>query len=155
MLSRLRAEAIRPSFVSTALAESLAQAMLIEWSHAVCIPQYEDASRGGLLPRHLRIIDEYLEGLCGESPSVSAIAQACGFSERYFAQLFKRHTQQSIGAYLKSMQIEKAKSLLMGSDLPLKAIAFHLGFKTPSNFFVAFRAATGQTPATFRRINHH
>jgi len=152
MLSRLMTEAIRPGFVSTAVADSLGQAMLVEWSHTV-LSQEEKHGRGRLLPRHFGIIDEYLATLSCKAPSVSAIAQACGFSERYFAKLFREQTKQTIGQYLKAAQMSKAQSYLLQSELPLKEIAHRLGFSTPANFSDAFRAATGATPGRFRSEN--
>jgi len=152
MLSRLMTEAIRPGFVSAAVAESLGQAMLVEWSHAV-LSQETKHERGRLLPWHFRIVDDYLAALSCEAPSVAAIARACGFSERYFAKLFRTQTNQTIGQYLKAAQISKAQSYLLQSELPLKEVAHRLGFSTPGNFSDAFRAATGVTPGRYRVEN--
>jgi AraC family transcriptional regulator len=152
MFIRLMTEALHPGFVSRAVVESLGQAMLVEWSHAI-LSQESKQERGRLLPRHLHIIDEYLADFTGEPPTVSAIAQACGFSERYFAKLFRDCTNQSIGSYIKSAQVAKAQHYLLQTDLPLKEIAYRLGFKRPSNFSDAFRAATGETPGRFRTAN--
>jgi AraC-like DNA-binding protein len=149
---RLMTEALHPGFVSTAVVESLGQAMLVEWSHAV-LSQEPDQSRGRLRPRHFKIIEEYLATLQGEAPSVAAIARACGFSERHFAKLFRAQTSRPIGQYLKAAQISKAQNYLLQTDLPLKEIAHRLGFSRPSNFSDAFRAATGQPPGRFRSIN--
>jgi AraC family transcriptional regulator len=152
IFTRLMTEALHPGFVSESLVHSLGQAMLVEWSHAV-LSREPIQVRGRLLPRHFRIIDEYLAELTHEAPSVTAIAQACGFSERYFAKLFREQTNQSIGRYLKSVQISKARDYLLQTDLPLKEIAYRLGFSRPSNFSDAFRAATGETPGRFRLEN--
>ena len=116
-MSRIMREAIRPSFVSTALIESFGHAVLHESSWAIGTRQPEERGRGGLSQRHFSNIEEYLATSSG-SPSVSALAKACGFSERYFAYLFKRQTQQLIGAYLKQTQIAKAKALLMEPIFP-------------------------------------
>jgi AraC family transcriptional regulator len=152
IFTRLMTEALHPGFVSSAVADSLGHAMLVEWSHVILAlePKRE---RGRLLPRHFRIIDEYLATLTGTAPTVAALAAACGFSERYFAKLFRERTRQSIGQYLKAAQIAKAQSYLVQTDLPLKEIAYRLGFSRPSNFSDAFRAATGETPGRFRSMN--
>src|SRR5882757_1562186 len=88
LFSRLMTEALHPGFVSEALVDALGQAMLVEWSHAVLAREPRE-ERGRLLPRHFRIIDDYLAGLTHAAPSVCALAEACGFSERYFAKLFR------------------------------------------------------------------
>ena len=152
LLTRLMTEALHPGFVSAALVESLGQAMLVEWSHTV-LSQEPGSERARLTGRHFRIIEDYLAALTGEPPSVCALAQACGFSERYFAKLFRAQTNQSIGQYLKSAQILKAQTYLLQTDLPLKEIAHRLGFSGPSSFSDAFRSATGATPGHFRSVN--
>jgi AraC family transcriptional regulator len=78
----------------------------------------------------------------------------CGFSERYFAKLFREQNKQSIGQYVRTAQIAKAQSYLTETELPLKEIAARLGFSAASNFSVAFRTVTGVTPGYFRRHNH-
>lgn len=152
LLTRLMTEALHPGFVSAALVESVGQAMLVEWSHTV-LSQEAGNERARLTARHFRIIEEYLAALTGEAPSVCALARACGFSERYFAKLFRAQTNQSIGQYLKSAQILKAQTYLLQTELPLKEIAHRLGFSSPSNFSDAFRSATGETPGHFRSAN--
>ena len=152
LLTRLMTEALHPGFVSAALVESLGQAMLVEWSHTV-LSQEPGNEKARLTGRHFRIIEEYLAALTDAAPSVSALAQACGFSERYFAKLFRAQTHQSIGQYLKSAQILKAQSDLLQTELPLKEIAHRLGFSSPSSFSDAFRSATGETPGHFRAVN--
>jgi AraC family transcriptional regulator len=152
-LSRVMAEAMQPGFVSDALVESLGHAMLVEWSHAVMSRRSESAREERLTVRHRKIIDDYLAGLSCEAPSVADLAAACGWSERYFAKVFREHTGQSIGRYVKAVQLAKAQTYLLETDLPLKDIAFRLGFRTPSNFSVAFHAGTGETPGRFRTLN--
>jgi len=152
LLSRLMSEALHPGFVSHAVAEALGHALLVECWHALHSKQ-QQYPRAQLTPRHFRILDEYLAELQSEAPSVSAIARACGLSERHFARLFRKQTNLSIGQYLKSVQISKAQTYLLETDLSLKEIAYRLGFSAPSNFCAAFRAGTGDTPTRFRLMN--
>lgn len=152
LMMRLMAEVVSPGFLSTALVETIGQAVLLECAHALLTDdQHQD--RGKLTPRHLRIIDEYLHELNHQAPSVAELAHACGFSERYFAKLFREQTKQSIGQYLRSAQIAKAQSYLTETELPLKEIAARLGFSAASNFSAAFRTVTGVTPGHFRLVN--
>jgi AraC family transcriptional regulator len=54
-------------------------------------------------------------------------------------------------------RVEHARRLL-AADQSVKAIAYSLGFASPSGFCFAFRRATGETPREFRqrarRIEH-
>jgi AraC family transcriptional regulator len=125
--------------------------MLVECAHWLLMADAKPDATGRLTARHFGIIEEYLAGLSGESPSVSALATACGFSERYFAKLFREQTNCSVAHYIKSVQTAKAKTYLLETDLPLKEIAHRLGFSSPANFSSSFRAVTGNTPGQFRK----
>ena len=153
ILMRLMSEALRPGFVSTAVVESLGHSILVECAHVILSEDFQQEGRGRLTPRHFKIIDEYLAGLSCEAPSIRAIAAACGISERYLTKLFRKQTNQSLGQYLKCVQISKARAYLLETDLPLKEVSYRLGFSTPANFSLAFRAATGETPGRYRAAN--
>jgi AraC family transcriptional regulator len=156
ILPQVMQEAMRPGVFSKLLVESLGQAMLVECSRIIAPKEMRCSDKGGRLTNHhFRIIDDYLETLAGEAPSVSALASACGFSTGHFSRLFRERMQQSVGQYLRSMQVTKAQACLIETDLPVKQIAFRLGFSAVSNFSTAFRAATGFTPANYRSTFRH
>ena len=111
----------------------------------------ERPRRAGLTQRQHRIIEDYIASLEYEAPSVSALAALCGLSERYFCQLFRDEMGQSAGKYLKAVQIGRAQNYLLNTDLPLKEIAFRLGFANAANFSAAFRAVFHLPPLAFKR----
>ena len=49
------------------------------------------------------------------------------------------------------MRIDAAKRLLVSTVLPIKDIAARTGFRSVSYFTRAFGAASGQSPAAYRR----
>ena len=57
----------------------------------------------------------------------------------------------TIVAYINMLRIDLAKGLLVSSNANVNEIAYQVGFESPKYFFRAFRAATGETPAAFRR----
>jgi AraC family transcriptional regulator len=156
LLIRLMEEALSPGFAADVLAESLGTSLLLE-----CIAQTssrviaELTPKGGLTRRQLRIIEDYIHQLEENPelnpPSVSRLAGLCGLSVRQFCRLFRGHMGQTVGQYLGTVRIGRAQSLLIDTDLPLKEIAFRLGFANAGNFSTAFRAAMRQPPAAFRR----
>ena len=152
LLRRLMEEALSPGFAATAMVEALGNALLIECTRFVTACKDADHHKKiGLTPRQRRLIDHYIESHDCGAPSVSALASLCGLSERYFCRLFREETGQSVGRYLKSMQIDRAKRYLLDTDLPLKEISFRLGFANAANFSAAFRAAMDLPPIAFRR----
>lgn len=53
--------------------------------------------------------------------------------------------------HVEQVRVQKAKTLLTETALPLKEISFRLGFPNQSGFSIAFRRCTGETPAKFRQ----
>ena len=150
ILLRLMHEAIYPGPRQDVVVEAFGQALLVECAHWLSVEASRPEPKGRLNARHLAIIEELLAAP-GVLPGVAQLAAACGFSERYFAKLFREQMQCPIGEYIRSMQIVKAKNYLLETDFPLKEIAYRLGYSTPSNFSSAFRATTGSSPGQFRK----
>jgi AraC family transcriptional regulator len=152
LMNRLIQEMVTPGFAAAAFVESIASALLIESIRQLrgAGVGSDQACKGGLRPRHLRMVDDYLDGVQSGSPSISEIARLCGFNTHYFCKLFRRQTGQSLGRYVAQSRIRRAERLLAETDLPLKEIAFRLGFANTANFSTAFRIGRGQTPGAYR-----
>lgn len=82
--------------------------------------------------------------------SVEEIAAECGFERSYFSVIFKAETGVSPHAYLNTVRIQKAVSLLKSENSPLTAVAESVGLD-PVAFYRIFREQTGKTPDAFRR----
>lgn len=151
ILLRLMQEAINPGPVSDQVLASLGQAILVECSHWLLASEHKGSTRSQLSASDFATIDQYLARATGKLPGVAELAAACGLSERYFARLFRQQTGSSVSQHIKALNISRAKSLLQETDMPLKEIAWRLGYSTSANFSSAFRAATGSTPGQFRK----
>ena len=81
---------------------------------------------------------------------MAELAALCSLSVRQLTRGFRASRGCSINDYVSRGRIENAKRLL-ASDESIKAIAFALGFASPSSFAYAFRQATGVTPRYFRQ----
>lgn len=148
ILLRLMQEALYPGAISASVADSLGHSMLVECAHWLQV-QAEHKS-GPFTVREFQMVEHYLAGLSGKAPSVGDLATICGFSERHFAKLFRDLTGMPVSQYIKAKQLSKAKALLLDTNLPLKEIAFRLGYSSSANFTSSFRTATGVTPGQYR-----
>jgi two-component system response regulator YesN len=81
------------------------------------------------------------------------IAQSVRLSPEYLRQLFKNETGQSLAAYRKQLQLERAKHLLETTFLSVKEIAATVGLGGVSHFVRDFDKKYGNTPA--RYAEHH
>lgn len=78
------------------------------------------------------------------------IARMLNVSYSWLRSNFKRYTLFSPVAYQQELKIERAKTLLLNSNLSIKEIAQRLNFSSVANFTTLFKAKTAKTPARFR-----
>ncbi len=148
LLLRLGEEARHPGFASEMLVELIAAQIAIELSRYYRTLNLDSSSSGGLAAWRLRLIDERLQEVRA-APTLSELAKLCQLSVRQLTRGFRASRGCSIGEHVANSRVEQAKQLLT-TDQSIKAIAYSLGFSTPSSFCFAFRRATGQTPREFR-----
>jgi AraC family transcriptional regulator of adaptative response / methylphosphotriester-DNA alkyltransferase methyltransferase len=74
-----------------------------------------------------------------------------GVSFSHFQRLFKRETGQTPREYLQRHRIMKATEMLRGSTMSNTDVCLAAGFSTLSNFYAAFRAATGLSPKEYKQ----
>ena len=75
------------------------------------------------------------------------IAQQVGVSTRQLERLFGKHMQSSPKQYYLTLRLEKAKFLLVQTDLSLTSIGIACGFKSQSHFSKCYRKHFGITPS--------
>lgn len=81
---------------------------------------------------------------------VKDMVESVGVSRRVLQQRFKRILQRTPKEELMRVQIERAKMLLLQSDMSVEQIAKCTGFAAFEYFVRAFRRETGITPRVYR-----
>lgn len=84
---------------------------------------------------------------------INDLAAELGYSKDYLIKKFKNSMNITPHQYLINLRINKAKSLLMASEMPLSKIVFECGFDDPSTFHRNFLKETGVTPYQFKLQN--
>jgi AraC-like DNA-binding protein len=75
--------------------------------------------RGGLPPRVLRRVREYIEAHLENNVSLEVLAGIASLSISYFARAFKQSEGVAPHDYLMRRRVQRALELLAGTDLPL------------------------------------
>lgn len=83
--------------------------------------------------------------------SVNDLAAYLGVSPRTLARCFADQLDTSPGAWLLSRRVAAARTLLEQTELPVEAIAAHVGFTSAVNLRRRFGSQTGTTPGACRR----
>jgi LacI family transcriptional regulator len=71
-------------------------------------------------------------------------------SRRLLERKFRRILGRGISEEIRRVHVERAKSLLAGTDLAMSALAVSAGFSNASHLSIVFRQATAQTPTAYR-----
>ena len=148
LLLRLADEVRQPGFASEMLVELICAQIAIELGR-YCAAVNEGPVTGGLAPWRLRLIEERLREVQA-APTLSELAELCKLSVRQLTRGFRASRGCSIGDHVARSRLDQAKRLL-SSDQSVKAIAYSLGFSSPSSFSYAFRRLLGETPRQFRQ----
>lgn len=79
------------------------------------------------------------------------IADAVGLSPNYICSLFKKEMGVNLFNYIMEYRINRAKELLMSTNMKSYEIADQTGFSDESYFSRSFKRITGQSPIEFKR----
>lgn len=91
-----------------------------------------------------------MDGAPHEAWPVQRLAQVSGVSAAHFARSFKQAFGVPPHRYLLTCRIERAKSLLRDTDLPILEIALSTGWNSLGTFGRTFRDVTGESPTALR-----
>ncbi|MDI4232758.1 AraC family transcriptional regulator [Bradyrhizobium sp. Arg237L] len=106
--------------------------------------------RGGLPPRVLRRVREYIDAHIEQRISVEALAKLANLSVCYFVRAFKQSVGLTPHDYLVRRRVERTMELLSETDLSLSEIALAAGFSDQSHCARRFRQHVGMSPRDYR-----
>lgn len=85
-----------------------------------------------------------------ERLSESRLARETGLGESQFVRLFRQEMGETPKQYFDERRRNYCREMLIGSDVPVKEVAFSLGFKRLSDFSAWFKHHFGLSPRSFR-----
>lgn len=98
----------------------------------------------------LKQILEYIQQNYPTALTISTMAETFHMSEKYFSRYFRTATGQNFTAYLNTVRVEKARSLLRETDRTVLEISFECGYENVSYFNRVFRNQMGISPLKYR-----
>ena len=94
------------------------------------------------LSRVIQMMESHIE----EPISPSVLARDVGMSTRQLERLFRRYLTRSPKRYYMELRLQKARNLLMQTDMSVINVALACGFASPSHFSKCYRAHYDTTP---------
>lgn len=101
----------------------------------------------GVLDKLNAFLDADLDNLALPS---NVICKKIGLSRSRLHRIIKEKTQLSITLYIRQKRLEKARNLLLETDLRISEIAYMVGIESPQNFSNYFASAFHSSPTEFR-----
>ncbi|MDR7000736.1 AraC family transcriptional regulator of adaptative response / methylphosphotriester-DNA alkyltransferase methyltransferase [Neobacillus niacini] len=98
-------------------------------------------------------IIQYIEQNYIEKLTLETLAEACHGSPYHLHRTFKRITGVTPVEYIQLTRINKAKELLIKTNITIVDIALSVGMSNTPYFITLFKKKSGFTPAQYRQLN--
>lgn len=152
IVSEMKAEQALSQLRVDMLGQDLAIQLLRRWSTVGGTRRIErEFARGGLAPWQERRTVEYLRSTLAEDVTLDRLAEIANLSSFHFARMFRLSTGLPPFAYQRRLRCERARELLVETDLPITEIAAQVGYDTPQAFARMFRGEAGMSPSAYRQ----
>ncbi|WP_115715901.1 helix-turn-helix domain-containing protein [Amedibacterium intestinale] len=97
------------------------------------------------------IVDKYIEEHLSCSLSPDKVAGELGISRRYISMICKQETGYTLSGLIKIKKLEKAKELLLTTNIAIKEVAKQVGYKDPLYFSRIFEQEFKTSPRNYRK----
>lgn len=85
------------------------------------------------------------------SISLNQMAKTINLSKDHFIRLFRKEMGCTPQQYINQKKVEQAQLMLLVDDVPIKTLAYQLGYEDPSYFSRLFHQRVGCTPVQYRQ----
>lgn len=98
--------------------------------------------------RHTKLaqVIERMESNTEDPVSPTVLARDVGLSTRQLERLFRRYLNRSPKRFYMELRLQKARNLLLQTDMTVINVALACGFTSPSHFSKCYRTQYNTTP---------
>ncbi|WP_127530162.1 helix-turn-helix domain-containing protein [Paenibacillus kobensis] len=97
-------------------------------------------------------VKEYVDEALSQNITLKEISNILHFNYSYLGQKFKCHEKMTFNEYLLQQRMEKAKLLLVSTDMKVYEIASEVGYTEMDWFYKKFKAYTGVSANEYRKM---
>lgn len=109
--------------------------------------------------KQVRLSNKYIEYLYKNIGnyqfSTEMMAEHFGITSQYLRRQFRKETGQPVVEYFNAIRLEKAKELLVSTNMDIADIVSRIGYVDVSSFIRKFKARFGVTPGKFRELHQN
>ncbi|MBR7064882.1 MAG: helix-turn-helix domain-containing protein, partial [Treponema sp.] len=110
------------------------------------------SSKKSSLPPSIEKSLKYIEEHLHENITLESVASFLNVHPVYLSKLFSSNLSENFKDYVSSKRIEKAKTLLQNTSMPIKEITYTVGYNDQNYFSRLFKSNTGYTPSEYRQL---
>jgi two-component system response regulator YesN len=92
---------------------------------------------------------KYIEDHYNEDISLEELAKEICVSPNYLSRLFRDKTGENYIEYLTNIRINKAKELMMSTEMSVKEISYNIGYNDPNYFSRLFKKIEKVSPSEY------
>ncbi|MGL1892426.1 MAG: substrate-binding domain-containing protein [Spirochaetaceae bacterium] len=124
--------------------------LTLEWLKEVSLTIVDEIQSSiKVTPSLIKQVVEYVNDNFTKPISLKTISNTFENSAAYIGRLFKEETGESFSKYLNRLRIEKAKELLLNSNVKANKVAIQVGYGDPNYFYITFKKFTGLFPSEY------
>ncbi len=112
-----------------------------------------DEATSDTIPFILKKTIDYINENVNNHISIEELALQTSWSSQHFLRMFSKYVGLTPLKYITYRKIEKAKALLIETNIATRHISYEIGFTSHGNFCVVFKKLTGKTPDEYRKTN--
>lgn len=99
-------------------------------------------------------IAEFIEkNMEGNLLDLNYISRKFGLTPQYVSNIFKKYRRENVKEYISKLKLERAKELLLTTDLPLYEVSTRMGYADELGIFRLFRKYENRTPGEWRALH--
>ena len=140
-----------PGVAGALFGELAAQYLAVHLLRRHCVSRSRVARCArGLTPGQVRRLEAHVAEHLADEITLDDLAATARMSRFHFAHAFKQAIGTPPHRWLVDRRIERAKTLLCATSLPVGEVGLAVGFASPSHFGAVFRARVGASPQGYR-----
>jgi len=145
----IAAECANPQPLHDLYGDGLTVALFIDLMRLA--PPPAPRKRGQLAGWQLRRAISHIEEHCLRNIRLEELATLTGLSQSHFSHAFKASTGMAPHHWQMKARIERAKKMMLSTNIALTGIAAETGFSDQAHFTRVFRKTVGATPANWKK----
>lgn len=104
---------------------------------------------------YAKFMIHYIENNYMKKVRLKDLSEITYMSVSRLSVLFKEETGESFTQYLIHFRINKAKDMLLTTNIPVKEVSLNVGYEDYSQFVKIFRKIVHMPPSTYRKYNQN